>query len=63
MEPALTQIPASSRTTGTWFSIDEMPCIISSRAEPEMKADWIRPARDSALPWPKRCSSSAGASA
>src|SRR5271169_5476937 len=32
-------------------------------AEPPMKAAWPSPASDSALPWPKRCSRSAGVKA
>ena len=32
-------------------------------AEAQMKAPWVSPASGSALPWPKRCSASAGDSA
>ena len=37
--------------------------ITRNSAEAVMKAPWARPASGSALPWPKRCSASAGVSA
>ncbi len=63
IENTITAMPTALRSIGCGL-ISRLPTSNSrNRDEPAMKVDWPRPASGSALPWPKRCSRSAGCSA
>ena len=59
----MTAMPNSPAATGAGW-INRLPAAQSrNTAEPAINADWPSAASDSALPWPKRCSRSAGTTA
>ena len=56
----MTTMPAGGFSTGTGQISRRTASASSSIALPVIKADWPSTASGSALPWPKRCSRSAG---
>ena len=59
----MTAMPAGGLVTGSGETSRRIASAISSIALPTRKADCPSAARGSALPWPKRCSRSAGVAA
>ena len=60
IEKIITAMPAGAFSTGTGQINRLAASARSSMALPVIKADWPSTARGSDLPWPNRCSRSAG---